>query len=84
MNPVILTCLVASCVLIRSIAEEAFRLASSSLAALAARSKPSGSNPVTVLPPREDGAFSGVITWDNDCSFFFFPIPPNILKLFQT
>ena len=63
-----------------SMADEALRLASSSRAALAARSRPSGSKPVTEEPPaRLLGGFSGVITLERDSSLFFLPAPPNIL-----
>ncbi len=63
-----------------SIAEDALRLASSSRAALAARSRPSGSKPVTEEPPPErEGGFSGAMTLDRDSSRFFLPAPPNIV-----
>lgn len=63
-----------------SMADAALRLASSSRAALAARSRPSGSKPVTEEPPaRLLGGFSGVITLERDSSLFFLPAPPNIL-----
>ena len=46
-----------------SIAAEALRDLSRSRAAAAARSRPSGSKPVTEEepPPRDDGLFSGII-----------------------
>ena len=73
------TCLVASCVLTKSMAAGAFRLLSSSRAALAARSRPSGSNPVTLLPPLL-GAFSGAMAADSESAFFLFrPDPPNMM-----
>lgn len=81
LNP--LTCFVASCVLIKSIACVAFRLASNSLAALAARSNPSGSNPVTEAPPDFFGEFSGVITFDSD-SRSLLRRPPNMLRYIKS
>ena len=75
------TCLVTSWVLINSIACVALRLLSKSRAALAARSNPSGSNPVTdCLFALLLDVSGGVITDDND-SFLSLLLrrPPNML-----
>ena len=73
-----------------SMAAEALREASSSLAALAARSNPSGSKPVTedppppppVRPPPDEGALSGVIAAARlDGLSSFLRLPPNMLLL---
>ncbi len=63
-----------------SIADAALRLASSSRAAFAARSRPSGSNPVTEEPPLLVGALSGAITDESDSFLFgFLPALPNMI-----
>ena len=62
-----------------SMACPALRLLSSSRAAFAARSRPSGSKPVTELPEEEEGGFAGDIAEERDSSFFFLPAPPNIM-----
>lgn len=84
------TCLVTSCVLISSMAELALRLASNSRAALAARSNPSGSNPVTLLPPplflAAAGGLSGVMTVERDSPprlLLLLPRPPNMVMMIQ-
>jgi len=65
-------------------AEEAFRLASNSRAAFAARSKPSGSNPVTEDPFRDDDDDdddSGVIALDrlSLLLLLLLRLPPNMM-----
>merc|ERR1740124_1079740 len=75
-------CLVTSCVLISSTAADAFLDESKSRAAFAARSRPSGSKPVTELPPPPPrfGALSGVISLDG-LSLSLLRFPPNIFYL---
>lgn len=62
-----------------SMAAEALREESSSRAALAARSRPSGSKPVTEEEDLDEGGLAGVITEERDSSFFFRPAPPNMI-----
>jgi hypothetical protein len=65
-----------------SMAALAFLELSKSLAAFAARSNPSGSNPVTLALLPEGGP-SGVMVDERDCSLFCLLRPPNILNYFS-
>ena len=62
----------------RSMAAVALREESNSRAALAARSRPSGSKPVKEALD-DFGGLAGDMTEESDSSFFFFPAPPNIV-----